>query len=141
MQSNDEITSIRKVLKNNDSITEDEYVNIINIFCKNTFGYNIELLYKHFENSRYDYYIPEKLLMRCYKNQSHSKALSLLSEDMQSDKKTYEWGILFHANGIWLLNRDIKTSNTDFGSKKKYSEFYLRIKLITNIFHILIINI
>lgn len=43
MQSNDEITSIRKVLKNNDSITEDEYVNIINIFCKNTFGYNIEL--------------------------------------------------------------------------------------------------
>jgi integrase len=118
MQSNDEITSIRKVLKNNDSITEDEYVNIINIFCKNTFGYNIELLYKHFENSRYDYYIPEKLLMRCYKNQSHSKALSLLSEDMQSDKKTYEWGILFHANGIWLLNRDIKTSNTDFGSKK-----------------------
>ena len=118
MESKEVIARIGKILKDNTAITEDEYIAVMNIFCENTFDYDIQQLYNNFEKTKYDYYIPEKILMRCYKNKSYSKALSLLAEDMDSENKTYEWGILFHNKGIWLLNRDIKVSNTQFSSKR-----------------------
>ena len=118
MESKEVIARIGKILKDNTAITEDEYIAVMNIFCENTFDYDIQQLYNNFEKTKYDYYIPEKILMRCYKNKSYSKALSLLAEDMDSENKTYEWGILFHNKGIWLLNRDIKVSNTQFSSQR-----------------------
>ena len=118
MESKEVIARIGKILKDNTAITEDEYITVMNIFCENTFDYDIQQLYNNFEKTKYDYYIPEKILMRCYKNKSYSKALSLLVEDMDSENKTYEWGILFHNKGIWLLNRDIKVSNTQFSSQR-----------------------
>ena len=139
MESKEVIARIGKILKDNTAITEDEYIAVMNIFCENTFDYDIQQLYNNFEKTKYDYYIPEKILMRCYKNKSYSKALSLLAEDMDSENKTYEWGILFHNKGIWLLNRDIKVSNTQFSSKR--TVFKILIKQILNILNILITNI
>ena len=63
MESKEVIARIGKILKDNTAITEDEYIAVMNIFCENTFDYDIQQLYNNFEKTKYDYYIPEKILM------------------------------------------------------------------------------
>ena len=59
MESKEVIARIGKILKDNTAITEDEYIAVMNIFCENTFDYDIQQLYNNFEKTKYDYYIPE----------------------------------------------------------------------------------
>lgn len=53
MESKEVIARIGKILKDNTAITEDEYITVMNIFCENTFDYDIQQLYNNFEKILY----------------------------------------------------------------------------------------
>lgn len=59
-----------------------------------------------------DCIIDTKIIVRFYRNEGEKKALSEL--DGILDSKGYEWGILLHRKGIWLLNRDIYRGDESF---------------------------
>lgn len=59
-----------------------------------------------------DCIIDTKIIVRFYRNEGEKKALSEL--DGILDSKRYEWGILLHRKGIWLLNRYIYRGDESF---------------------------
>ena len=62
----------------------------------------------------------KKILICAYKNESRKKALSILTTMIKSN---YEWGILFHPDGIWVINDDIEVGKDDFRTDKIVLEF------------------
>lgn len=59
-----------------------------------------------------DCIIDGKIIVRFYIHEREKKALSEL--DVVIDSEGYEWGILLHRKGIWLLNRDIYRGDEAF---------------------------
>lgn len=63
-----------------------------------------------------DCIISERILVRFYTYEREKKAISELERIL--DSKDYEWGILLHRKGIWLLNRDIYRGDEAFTSDR-----------------------
>lgn len=69
-----------------------------------------------YSNDVCDCIIEGKIAVRFYSNEREKKVLSEL--DRIIDREGYEWGILLHKQGIWLLNRDIYRGDEAFTSNR-----------------------
>lgn len=63
-----------------------------------------------------DCIIGGKIIVRFYSHEREKKALNELNRII--DVEGYEWGILLHRQGIWLLNRDINCGDEAFTSDR-----------------------
>lgn len=116
--TNEFIDKIKKKLKK-ETISESDFLDVMTYFNDEIFKYpskSLKQLCFRRESAWYEYYIPDKLTIRCYANIKFPVVLERFSKNMKDG--SFEWGILFCQDGIWLLNSDIPVCNTEFTSKK-----------------------
>lgn len=116
MKNKEILDLVKKIVKNKENISKEEFDLLINFLCNNVFMWPKDNLYYKFQNNIYECYLPQTVLIRWNNKMNFSVALKLLCDDI--DAENFEWGILIHSKGVWLLNRDIELSDTLFGSKK-----------------------
>ena len=98
---------IRKVLQSKEYIDKCMYENKILIPFLEEMGYTgNHVEWKIEKDNVYDYIYDDIILFRYYSVLSIDQALMDLSKELEFGR-SYEWGILFHKEGIWLFNRDI----------------------------------
>lgn len=98
---------IRKVLQSKEYIDKCTYEKKILIPFLEEMGYmGNHVEWKIEKDNVYDYIYDDIILFRYYSVLSIDQALMDLSKELEFGR-SYEWGILFHKEGIWLFNRDI----------------------------------
>lgn len=98
---------IRKVLQSKEYIDKCMYEDKILIPFLEEMGYTgNHVEWKIEKDNVYDYIYDDIILFRYYSVLSIDQALMDLSKELEFGR-SYEWGILFHKEGIWLFNRDI----------------------------------
>lgn len=120
LQNKDRIKDLKFYLRNKTDISFDEFKVAMELFCRDVLGCNIDtFIPKRVKNNyEYEYNVPNRLLVRWGNSMDCSHALSILAQDIDYSGDNYEWGILLCGKGIWLLNRDVKTADSFFASKK-----------------------
>lgn len=113
------IGKIKELIKDKTEIKQEIFDNVMDVFCSNV----LEIERKGLEsNDRlFEYFLYPHVLMKWYQNLNDFTALKMMRQEIE--KRNFEWGILFHGKGIWLLNRDVITSKTFFASKKTVLKF------------------
>lgn len=115
------INSIKKLIKNKEEISQDVFDEAMDIFCDNVLKISRISLQSNVQKSKYEYFLNKCILIKWYQNTDYPAALKMLCDEIE--ERNFEWGILFHCKGIWLLNRDIKTYDLYFKSKKTTLKF------------------
>ncbi len=115
------INSIKKLIKNKEEISQDVFDKAMDIFCDNVLKIGRISLQYNVQESKYEYFLNKCILIKWYQNTDYPVALKMLCDEIE--ERNFEWGILFHCKGIWLLNRDIKTYDLYFKSKKTTLKF------------------
>lgn len=113
------LKKIREELKKEKEISEESFKNIVEKYFIKYMGYdgNCRFYYHASKDEVYDYSTENReLIILGYKNEVKEKALRIFTKYMEREK--YEWGILLHTTGIWLLNNDIRLGDSDFKSQK-----------------------
>ena len=120
LQNENKIQDIETLIKNKLKISSDEFKLVMEAMCRNIFCCSeSSFILKSIDNEyEYEYNVPHKLIVKWGNNLDHEYALSVLSRDMDYNSSNYEWGILLCGKGIWLLNRDVKTTSAFFASRK-----------------------
>lgn len=118
MNNSKKLEPIKNLIKDKNNLSLGIFEKTVRLLCDNILEYAFEALKQRITDDIYEYYILNKILIRWNQNLNHSAALSKLSSDICSEDYDYEWGILLHGDGIWLLNRDIPMGKTYFGSKR-----------------------
>ena len=125
MTNKEKIEKIKNIIDKYTTISHYIFENIMLIFCQEILVCNLsefiprkkELFSDGFE---YEYCAPHSILVRWSNDLDYDNSLATLSHDICQDRYNYEWGIFICRKGIWLLNRDVKISDsgTFFGSKR-----------------------
>lgn len=76
-------------------------MNNIVLFFLEASGYSKDMWVLVLDNAKYGIKIKNKLLLRSYKDEKIEKTLEQLTKEVENDG--FEWGILIHQKGIWLL--------------------------------------
>lgn len=118
MNNKEKLDTIRDLIKNSTNISPDTFAKVVKSFCDNILEYDYNAFKYRYTDEYYECYLMDKVLIRWNQNLNHSAALSRLSNDICSNGCNFEWGILLHGDGIWLLNRDIPIGKSSFGSKR-----------------------
>lgn len=116
MNSENVLTKIKENL-NNKEITEAKFRKIVqDIFLKHM-GYekNYHIDCSDERKGIYKCDVDEKILICSCKYELRTRALNILTTLIKSK---FEWGILFHSEGIWVINDNIEVGNDDFRSNK-----------------------
>ena len=103
---------IKRLLDNRQYITEIQFTKFITILNTHLWNLKIEDFKKETGNN-YIYYKHMPLCCAYYKEKL-DKTIALRRLEREMEKYNYEWGILLNNEGIFVLNNDIKTleSNT-----------------------------
>ena len=118
MNNKEKLDTIKDLIKNSTNISPDTFATVVKSFCDNILEYDYNAFKHRYTDEYYECYLMDKVLIRWNQNLNHSAALSRLSNDICSDRCNFEWGILLHGDGIWLLNRNIPIGKSSFGSKR-----------------------
>lgn len=125
MTNKEKIDKIKNIIKENTIISYDIFEKIMIVFCEEILGCNISEFIPRKRESftdgfEYEHCTPHSILIRWGNSMNTDNALATLSNDICQDRYDYEWGIFICRKGIWLLNRDVKISDsgTFFGSKR-----------------------
>ena len=118
MESNDTLEIIRSQFASKDKMSIDYYVNnILEEFLENM-QYSVRDINKINHNCKsHDCIIDNTIIIRFYVQQGVKKAINELVRELNSGKG-YEWAILIHEKGVWLLNRDIYCGDESFTDDK-----------------------
>lgn len=109
------LNKVKNYLQNEQLISAQSFAEYSTIFL-DALGYSKDIWRLKLDNEKYGIEIENKVLLRSYKDEKFEKAIRQLTEEI--DNNSFEWGILIHQKGIWLLNRDIDVANEDFKSQK-----------------------
>lgn len=133
MDSKDILKKIKKELENKKELSKEVFREIVQgIFIK-YMGYenNTQIYYDDKNGKPYECIIDGKIIIGGYRNEIRTRALSLFSTYIKSK---YEWGILIHPEGIWIVNDSIELGVDEFRSNKIVFELPFNKKMDINYF-------
>lgn len=116
-EKDDIFNQLKSKLKTEDNIDVEYYEHVIlPLFLKALHFPDKDKNMNRHSNGIYDCIVDGKIIVRFYSHEREKKALNEL--DRMIDREGYEWGILLHSQGIWLLNRDIYRGDEAFTSDR-----------------------
>ena len=124
---------IKEILKKIEEFSKEDFRKIVQKIFIKYMGYenNAQISYDDKTEKQYKCIIDGKIIISAYKNEVRTRALHLFTTYIKSK---YEWGILIHPEGIWVLNDGIELGADEFRSKKIVFEMPVNKKMDTNYF-------
>lgn len=133
MEPEDILEIIKNMLKDEKELSKEVFRKIVQgIFLKNM-GYenNTQIYYDDKNEKQYKCIVDGRIIIGGYRNETWTRAFNLFSTYIKSK---YEWGILIHPEGMWVLNDSIELGIDEFRSNNIVFELPFNKKMDANYF-------
>ena len=127
------LTEIKEKLKDKKTLAKEDFYDIVQGYFIKYMGYenNAQVMYESKNEKIYECVIDKKVMICGYKNETRVRALNLFATHIKSK---YEWGILIHPEGMWVLNDEIELGDDEFRSNNIVFEIPVNKKKDANYF-------